>query len=62
MGFIPSCMRDGHPHNVTNTSCRIDTVISHDNGQIFARNMYRIEINTQEKLCTDMVLFTILLA
>jgi len=45
---------------VTNTRCRIDTVISPDDGHIVARNMYRTEINIQEKLCTRLVLFTIL--
>jgi hypothetical protein len=43
-GEIP----DGHPHRVTDTRCRIDTVISNDDGHILARNMYRIEINVKE--------------
>ena len=29
-----SCIPDGHPHRVTNTRCRIDTVISPDDGHI----------------------------
>jgi hypothetical protein len=48
----------GLPHRVTNTSCCIDTVISPNDGHIVARNMYRIEINIEEKLCTKLVLFT----
>jgi hypothetical protein len=42
---------------VTNTRCHVDTVISPDDGHIVARNMYRIEINIKEKLCTGLVLF-----
>ena len=45
MRGIPPCISDGHPHRVTNTKCRIDTVISPDDGHIVARNMYRKEIN-----------------
>jgi hypothetical protein len=36
---IPSCIPDGHPHRVTNTRRRIDTVISPDYGHILVRNM-----------------------
>jgi len=43
---------------VTNTRCRIDTVISPDVGHTVDWNMYRMEINIQEKLCTRLVLFT----
>jgi hypothetical protein len=43
--------RNGHPHRVTNTRCRIDIVISSDDGHIVARNMYRIEINMQRRNC-----------
>ena len=42
---------------VTNTRFRIDTVISPDDGHIVARNMWRIEINIQKKLCFISVLF-----
>ena len=45
-------------HTVTNNRCRIDTVLSPDDGHIFARNIYRIEINIQEKLRNSLVLFT----
>ena len=33
------CIPDSHPHRVTNTKCRIDTVIYSDDGHIVARNM-----------------------
>jgi hypothetical protein len=32
--FIPLCIPDSHPHRVTNTKCRMDTVISPDDGHI----------------------------
>jgi len=31
---IPPCIPDSHPYRVTNTKCRIDTVISPDDGHI----------------------------
>jgi len=43
-------MPDNHPHRVTNTKCRIDTIISPDDGHIAARNMYRKEINVLRKI------------
>jgi len=30
---------DSHPHRVTNTKCRTDTLISSDDRHIVARNM-----------------------
>jgi len=33
------CVPDSHPHRVTNTKCRIDTVISPDDGHIVTQNM-----------------------
>jgi hypothetical protein len=33
-GCIAPCLPDVHPHRVTNIRCRIDTVISLDDGQI----------------------------
>jgi hypothetical protein len=35
---------------VTNTKCRIDTVVSPDDGHIVARNMYRKEKDTLRKI------------
>jgi len=37
-------------HTVTNTKCRIDTIISPDDGQIVARNTYRKEIYILRKI------------
>ena len=36
-------------HTVTITKCHIDTVISPDDGHIFAQNMQRKEINVLRK-------------
>ena len=33
------CITDSHPHRKTSTKCRIDTVISPDDGHVVARNM-----------------------
>jgi len=33
------CITDSHPYGVTNTKCRIDTIVSPDDGHIVARNM-----------------------
>jgi len=43
------CIPDSHPHRVTNTKCRIDTVISPDDGRMVTRNMQRKEINILRK-------------
>ena len=37
---------DSHPHRITSTKCRKNTVVSSDDGHIFARNMWRL-INIQ---------------
>jgi len=39
--WVTVCVPDSHPQRVTKTKCRIDTVISPDDGNIFTRNMYR---------------------
>jgi len=44
------CIPDSHPHRVTNTKCRIDTVISPDDGHIVALNMQRKEINILKRI------------
>jgi len=51
--FTPTCIPDGHPHRVTYTRCRIDTIDSPD-----AQNMYRIEINISENIVHPVGLFT----
>ena len=43
-------IQDSHSHRVTNTKCRIDTVISPDDGHMVARNMLRKEINILRKI------------
>ena len=45
-GFIP----DTHPYRITNTTCRINTVVSPGDGHIVARNMQRKEINILRKI------------
>ena len=45
-GMLP----DSYPYSLTSTKCRIDTVISPDDGHIVARNMYRKEINILKKI------------
>ena len=44
-GGIPSCIPDSHPYKITSTKCRINIVVSPDDGHIVARNMQRKEIN-----------------
>jgi len=41
---------DSHPYRITSTKCRINTVVSPDNGQMVTRNMYRKEINILRKI------------
>ena len=36
---ICSCIPDSYPHRITSTECRINTVVSPDDGHIVARNM-----------------------
>jgi len=42
--------QDNHPQRVTSTNCRIDTVISPDDGHIVTRNKYGEEINVLRKI------------
>ena len=37
--FIPTCIPDSRPYTVTSIKCRIDSVISPDDGHIVVRNM-----------------------
>ena len=39
LGFIPPWILDSHPYRIQSTKCRINTVISLDDGHIVARNM-----------------------
>jgi len=36
---ISPCVPDSHPHRITSTKCRTNTVVSPDDGHIVARNM-----------------------
>jgi hypothetical protein len=51
------CIPDSHPYRVTSTKCRIDTIISPDDGHIVARHVEK-KINILRKLCTKLALFT----
>jgi len=39
--FIPPGIPDSHPHRITSTKCRKNTVVSPDDGPIVARNVWR---------------------
>jgi len=45
LAFIP----DSHPHRIISTKCRINTVVSPDDGHRVARNMYRKGVNILRK-------------
>ena len=49
---------DGQLHRVTYTRCPIDTIDSHDDEHMVARNMYSVEINIYRKNCASSWLFT----
>ena len=55
---MPPCIPDCHLYRVNNTSCRIGTVFSPDDGHIVARNMQRKAIDILRKFVTKLVLFT----
>jgi hypothetical protein len=44
------CPSSGETHRMTSTKCRIDTVVSYDDGHIVGRNMSRKEINILRKI------------
>jgi len=50
MSSIPPCIPDSHQHRITSTNCRINTIVSPDDGHIVARNMHRKEINILRKI------------
>jgi len=55
----PPCVSESHPYRITSTNCRINTVVSPDDGHIVARNMYRKEIKHTKKNCApSFFLFT----
>ena len=47
---FPTCTLDGHLHRVTYTRWCIDRIDSPDDEHGIARNMQRIEINTQKRI------------
>jgi len=51
--LVPLCIPDSDPHRITSTKCRINTVVSPDDGPIVARNMkratYMLRINCAPK-------------
>jgi hypothetical protein len=49
-GGIPPCIPDSHPYRITSTKCRINTVVSSDDGHIVAQNLWRKEINILRKI------------
>ena len=56
--LIQTCTPNGHLYRLTYTRHRIDTINSHDDGHMAARNMERIEINIHEKeLCVKLVIY-----
>ena len=58
LDLIQTFTLNGHIHRATYTRCRINTINSPDDGHMAARNMYRIEINTNEKeLCVKLVIY-----
>ena len=48
VGKVPTCTRNGHRHRVTYTRYCIFTVDTPDDEHEVARNMFRIEINTEK--------------
>ena len=53
---IPPCIPDIHPYRITSTKCRINTVVSPDDGRIVAWNMWRL-INILRKNCAPSRLY-----
>ena len=47
---LVTCIPDSHPNRITSNKCRINTVVSPDDGHIVVRNMYRKEINVLRKI------------
>ena len=48
---------DSHPHRVANTKCRIDTVVSPDDGHIVARNNVEERNKHIKKNCAPIWLY-----
>ena len=48
MKLIPPCIPDSHPHRVTSTKCRIDTVISPDDRHSRPKHVEKINKHTKK--------------
>ena len=60
---IPPCIPDSHPHRITSTKCRINTVVSPDDGHIVAPKHVEIDKYTKNKytinrFCKELALNT----
>ena len=54
-------LHTSHPHRITSTKCRINTVVSPDDGHIVTQNVQRKYTKNKyakNKLCTELDLFT----
>jgi hypothetical protein len=47
---FPPCIPDSNPYRITSTKCRINTVVSPDDGHKVARNIWRKGINIPRKI------------
>jgi len=54
---IPPCTPDSHPYRITSTKCRINTIVSPDDGDMVARNMQRKERNILRRNCAPSWLY-----
>jgi hypothetical protein len=53
------CIPDSNRHRIISTKCRINTVITLDDGHRVARNMkWKINKHTKKTLCTKLALFS----
>jgi hypothetical protein len=44
------CIQDGHPRRITSIKCRINTVVSPDDGHTVAQNVERKEMNILRRI------------
>ena len=59
--FCGPCKPDIHPNSITSSKCRVNTVVSTDDGRIVARNMWRlININILKINCAPSWFYFIL--
>jgi hypothetical protein len=53
--WMTVCIPDSHPHRITNTKCRINIVVSPDDGHIVARN---VEIDKYTDVISVLIFFS----